>query len=403
MLVTYKICQLLTEYLDLAVVASITLLHINHGRSKQRSLSNVVCHICEHWLQKCDTVRIPSPSHGNSYCHTTGITNMRIETLQQETDQIRNTFWSFVQHKCQSNHCSHPHIIAYITHGSMEQDTNSLVRACTTVCQSQSIHGAITNDWITISSHFFNSRISILLLSVVHQRKTHGNSTNNLFVVCFARVVTQLGDQLSQFFTCRGGSVACPTAHKHHTHGITCSFAGHSTISVKQLFELTNNFQIGRTKASQTNTQGGTMGDNFIGMRIPQMFSQECTRLQTFLSGGARVTSMNESKGIQGSTLGISSSGTDSWVFCIGVVRRSGWWEVWFEKGHGLGGVTGMDDSHRCSSRELGPITSLLHPIQIIPQKRIIRRPRSQIPMSRHSTIVQYRIPTHPPFLQCLL
>mmetsp|Transcript_25077 Transcript_25077/g.40654 ORF Transcript_25077/g.40654 Transcript_25077/m.40654 type:complete len:441 (+) Transcript_25077:417-1739(+) len=390
MLVAYKICQLLAECLDLAVVASITLLHVNHGRSEQGSLSNVVCHISKHWLQKCDTIGIPSASHGNSHCHTTCITNVRIETLQQEADQLRNTFWGLMQHKCQPNHCSHSHIVANITHGGMEQDTNSLIGACAAVSQCQTIHGTIANNWVAISSHFFNGRISILLLSVVHQRQTHGNTTNNLLVVCFARVVTQFGDQLCKLLPCRGGSIASPTAHKHHPHGVTCSFTSYGTISVKQLFEFTNNFQVRRAKASQTHAQCRTVRNNFVCMRIPQMFSQEGARLQAFLGGGARVTSVDESKSVQGSTLGVSSCSTDGWVLCIGIIRWSGWWKVRFEKGHRLGSMTGMDDSHRGSGRKLGPITSLFHPIQIIPQKRIIRRPRSQIPMCRHSTIVQY-------------
>ena len=49
------------------------------------------------------------------------------------------------------------------------------------------------------------------------------------------------------------------------------------------------------------------------------------------------------------------------------------------------------------------PVACLLHPIQVVPQKVVVRRPRHQVPVGCHGAVVQHGVPRHGPFLQALL
>mmetsp|Transcript_9882 Transcript_9882/g.17773 ORF Transcript_9882/g.17773 Transcript_9882/m.17773 type:complete len:281 (+) Transcript_9882:1803-2645(+) len=133
------------------------------------------------------------------------------------------------------------------------------------------------------------------------------------------------------------------------------------------------------------------------------MFSQKGARLGSLGSGGARVAAVDESQSVEGSALGVTAGGAYGGVDSVWIVIGCRGGEVGFEECHGLGGVAGVDDAHGGGRGEFGPVTSLLHPIQIIPQKIIIRRPPHQIPMRCHRTVVQHRIPCHGPFFQTLL
>mmetsp|Transcript_12449 Transcript_12449/g.27239 ORF Transcript_12449/g.27239 Transcript_12449/m.27239 type:complete len:324 (-) Transcript_12449:2534-3505(-) len=263
--------QLFTEGLDLPIVARITLLHVNHRSSQKSSLTNVIRHIRKHGLQQRYAFGISSSGHCNSNSHATRVPNMRVETLQEKTDQLGNTFGGFVQYQRQTNHCCHSYIVAHITDCRVEQDSDSLVGSGATVCQRQAVHCSVTNDGITISPHLLNSGISVLFLPVIDQRQTHGNATNNLLMMSLTRVVTKLGNNFSKLFIRRRGGISSSTSNENHTHGNTRRLSSHGTIGVQKLLELIHYTQITRSKARQTHTQGSSVRDDLIGMRVPQM------------------------------------------------------------------------------------------------------------------------------------
>mmetsp|Transcript_18928 Transcript_18928/g.39877 ORF Transcript_18928/g.39877 Transcript_18928/m.39877 type:complete len:238 (+) Transcript_18928:987-1700(+) len=235
MLVTDQIGQLLPESLNLSMVASITLLHINHRRAQQRTLSHMISHIGEHRFQQRYTLSIACASHGNSHGHTACISNMGVETLQQKANQLRDTLRGLVQHQRQPNHRGHSNIIAHITNCRMKQNANGLIGSRAAIRQRQAIHGPVPNDGVAVSTHLLDRSISILLLTIIHKRQADGNAPNNLLMLRFARVVAQFRHNLRQLLV-RGGSIGISRAasNEDHTHGDARRLSGHGRIRIQQ-------------------------------------------------------------------------------------------------------------------------------------------------------------------------
>mmetsp|Transcript_31663 Transcript_31663/g.76646 ORF Transcript_31663/g.76646 Transcript_31663/m.76646 type:complete len:242 (+) Transcript_31663:1681-2406(+) len=216
-----------------------------------------------------------------------------------------------------------------------------------------------------------------------------------------ARVVAQLCNDLGQLLVLsRGGSVARAAAYQDHPHGHARRLAGHSRIGVEELLELVHDVQIRGAEARESNSQRSAVRDDLVGVRIPQVLSEEGAGLEPLRAGGSRVAAMDEAQGVERPSLGVASGGTHGGMGGVGIVGGRGGGEVGFEQRHRLGRVAGVDDAHGGSGRELGPIAGLLHPIQIIPQKIVVRRPPVQVPVRRHRAVVQYRISAHATFLQ---
>lgn len=181
--------KFLSEGADLSAIAAIALLHVDQGSTHKCSLPDVVSHVVQNRLEHSDTVRIACPSHGDTNSHTTRIPDMWIEALQQEFDKQRNPLRSLIKNKCQSNDRCHSNIIADITHGSVQQNSDGLIRASTAVGQRQGILSSVPQDRITVASQFLDQGVCVLFLPKLHESQTHRNSANNLLVLSLTSVI----------------------------------------------------------------------------------------------------------------------------------------------------------------------------------------------------------------------
>ena len=87
--------ELLPERLDLAAVARVGLLHVDHGRSEEGTLPDKVGHVLQHRLEEGDGLGVTSAGHGNADGDARGIPDVGVETLQQKLDELRNALGGF--------------------------------------------------------------------------------------------------------------------------------------------------------------------------------------------------------------------------------------------------------------------------------------------------------------------
>mmetsp|Transcript_30269 Transcript_30269/g.63769 ORF Transcript_30269/g.63769 Transcript_30269/m.63769 type:complete len:459 (+) Transcript_30269:163-1539(+) len=181
--------QLLAEGFDLAMIARIALLHVNHGRAEQGSLPNVIGHVGEHGFQQCHALGVSRPGHGDADGHATGISDVRVETLQEETYQLRHPLGSFVQHQRQSDDGGHANVVVDVADGGMEQDPNGFIGPRPTVGEGETVHGPVSNDGVSVPFHLLDGGVGVFLLTEVDEGETHGDTADDLFVLRLLGVI----------------------------------------------------------------------------------------------------------------------------------------------------------------------------------------------------------------------
>ena len=73
-------CQLVMERLNLAMVAGIALLHVDHHSSQERALSHMISHVGEHGLQQSHALRIPRARHGDTNSHAARVSHVGVSS-----------------------------------------------------------------------------------------------------------------------------------------------------------------------------------------------------------------------------------------------------------------------------------------------------------------------------------
>mmetsp|Transcript_5502 Transcript_5502/g.9084 ORF Transcript_5502/g.9084 Transcript_5502/m.9084 type:complete len:257 (+) Transcript_5502:1670-2440(+) len=115
------------------------------------------------------------------------------------------------------------------------------------------------------------------------------------------------------------------------------------------------------------------------------MRAQKIARFGALLGRRSSMGTVDETQGKERSAFSVSTSWRDNGALGFG----GRFWEVGRQKVHRFGDVTCMDNTQGGGGRKFGPIGRLLHPIQIIAQKRIIRRARIEIGMGHDGSIVK--------------
>mmetsp|Transcript_67182 Transcript_67182/g.188058 ORF Transcript_67182/g.188058 Transcript_67182/m.188058 type:complete len:307 (+) Transcript_67182:1076-1996(+) len=301
---------------------------------------------------------------------------MWVETLQEQLHKLWHPFGSLEEDKGKSNDRSHSNIIAHVTDSGVKKDPDRLVGSSAAIRECQGILGTITQDGVSIGAHFFNEGIGILLLTVLHEGQTHGNSTNNFLVLGFVSIVLEFRDEFHDLFLVLGRervvSTSCTSADQDHTDCDTSGLSSDSGICVEQFLEFIDNRQFTRPHGCQSHPKSGSMTDNFICMGRPQMRSKKIGCFFALFGIGSRVRAMDQSEGIQRSTFGISTSWRDRNPNTFSVIPCWIFREVWLQKMHRFRNMSSMNYTQRRRGGKLSPVGCFLHPVQVVPQKGII-------------------------------
>ena len=238
----------------------------------------------------------------------------------------------------------------------MEEDADGLVGARAAVGHGEGVHGPVPQDGVAVGAHLLDDDVGVLLLTVLDEGDAHGDTADDLLVLRLAGVVAQLGHGLGDLLGLGGVGeggvgIAGTGPDQDHADGHAGGLTGDGRIGVQQLLD---DLEVGAAEGGEADAEGGAVADDLVGVRAAQVGAEEGGGLVALGGGRARPGAVDEAEGVQAATLGISTGGVDGRRGAALGLRGRG--EVGLEEGHGLGGMTGVDDAKRSRGGELGPV-----------------------------------------------